>query len=102
MEPGARQANSNMLAARTADSPRASLTECSSVLSRFDTSYGSSLHRHNIPQGADDMKPFWIKAAKTTVALCVLFASGAASASSSKLTPNECTLYPFKPHVGPV
>lgn len=48
------------------------------------------------------MKPFWIKTAKTTVALCVLFASGAASASSSKLTPNECNDYPFKPLSGPV
>jgi Domain of unknown function (DUF4148) len=44
------------------------------------------------------MKPFWIK---TTVALCVLLASGAASASS-KLTAAECGDYPFKPLSKPV
>jgi hypothetical protein len=47
------------------------------------------------------MKPFWIKSAQTTVALCVLLASGAAMAGS-KLTPNECNDYPFKPLSGPV
>lgn len=44
------------------------------------------------------MKTLWIK---TTVAVCVLLASGVASASS-KLTPNECNDYPFKPLHGPV
>ncbi|APR40411.1 DUF4148 domain-containing protein [Paraburkholderia sp. SOS3] len=43
------------------------------------------------------MKPFWIKTAAT---LCVLLASGAASAS--KLTPGECNDYPFKPLSGAV
>jgi hypothetical protein len=47
------------------------------------------------------MKPFWIKTAKTSVALCVLLASGAALANG-KLTPNECNDYPFKPLNGPV
>jgi hypothetical protein len=44
------------------------------------------------------MKPFWIK---TTMALCVVLASGAASASA-KLTPQECNDYPFTPLSKPV
>jgi hypothetical protein len=44
------------------------------------------------------MKPFWNKSA---VALCVLLASGVASAAG-KLTPAECNDYPFKPLSKPV
>ncbi|QCP53306.1 DUF4148 domain-containing protein [Trinickia violacea] len=44
------------------------------------------------------MKLIW---SKTAVALCVLLASGAASAAS-KLTPAECNDYPFKPLSKPV
>jgi len=44
------------------------------------------------------MKTFW---KKTTVVLCVMLASGAASASS-KLTPHECNDYPFTPLSKPV
>jgi hypothetical protein len=44
------------------------------------------------------MKPVWIK---TAAALCVLLASGAASASG-KLTPGECNDYPFTPLSKPV
>ncbi|CDY78575.1 hypothetical protein BGLT_04879 [Caballeronia glathei] len=44
------------------------------------------------------MKPFWMK---TTVVLCMLVASGAASAGA-KLTPGECNDYPFTPLSKPV
>ena len=44
------------------------------------------------------MKPFWTQ---TAVALCVLLASGVASAAG-KLTPAECNDYPFKPLSAPV
>jgi hypothetical protein len=65
---------------------------------QFDTSGSATSHHHNTAQGTDDMKPFWSKSA---VALCVLLASGVASAAG-KLTPAECTDYPFQPLSKPV
>jgi hypothetical protein len=61
-------------------------------------SRSATSHHHNTAQGTDDMKPLWSKSA---VALCVLLASGAASAAS-KLTPAECNDYPFQPLSKPV
>jgi Domain of unknown function (DUF4148) len=54
-------------------------------------SRGATSHHPNATRGTDDMKPFWKKSA---VALCVLLASGVASAAG-KLTPAECGGYPF-------
>jgi hypothetical protein len=65
---------------------------------QFDTSRSATSHHHNSAQGTDDMKPFWSKSA---VALCILLASGVASAAG-KLTPAECTDYPFQPLSKPV
>jgi hypothetical protein len=80
------------------EAARRRLTKRSSVSSQFDTSRSPTLHRHNNAQGADDMKPFWIK---TAAVLCMLVASCVASAAS-ELTPAECNDYPFKPLSKPV